>query len=429
MKTTVSISAKVENVDENRIRLEIEIPLVRSHVQNEELIQHGLNAGGVLATQESLKLFDTDGTPIQIGTIKLTSKGQLEKTYQTPYGAAVIERHVYQSSEGGETHCPLERDARIIGSSTPKLAKMISHKYSRSSVDEVKSDFKSNHGRSLSKEYIQRISDLVGSFALAKEESWSYSTPKIEGNVATIAIGIDGTCMLMRNEGYRQAMVGTISLYDKKGERMHSTYVAATPEYGKETFLSRVEKEISDVKKSYPDVRYVGIADGAKDNWPFLKQHTSIQITDFYHASEYLTSASHAIFSRESERQKWLDEACHKLKHNKTGAQSLLRELKKHADRRLSSIKKEKLKKSISYFESQRPRMKYADMQQQNIPIGSGPTESACKVIVKQRLGRSGMKWKEKGAGIVLSLRCLDKSDRWEEFWGKIDQYGFSLAA
>jgi hypothetical protein len=29
-------------------------------------------------------------------------------------------------------------------------------------------------------------------------------------------------------------MVGTISLYDAEGERQHTTYIAAAPEYGKE---------------------------------------------------------------------------------------------------------------------------------------------------------------------------------------------------
>jgi hypothetical protein len=40
-------------------------------------------------------------------------------------------------------------------------------------------------------------------------------------------------------------------------------------------------------------------------------------------------------------------------------------------------------------------------------PIGSGVTEAACQVLVKQRLCGSGMKWKEGGAAAVLSLRCL----------------------
>jgi hypothetical protein len=36
--------------------------------------------------------------------------------------------------------------------------------------------------------------------------------------------------------GYRQAMVSTIALYDNEGERLHTLYVAAAPEYGKAGF-------------------------------------------------------------------------------------------------------------------------------------------------------------------------------------------------
>ncbi len=72
--------------------------------------------------------------------------------------------------------------------------------------------------------------------------------------------------------------------------------------------------------------------------------------------------------------------------------------------------------------------MNYAKNAEKNIPIGSGITEAACKVIVKQRLCCSGMKWKDEGASAVLTLRCLNYSDgRWEQFRNKIDRYGFSL--
>jgi len=69
-------------------------------------------------------------------------------------------------------------------------------------------------------------------------------------------------------------MVGTISLYDKQGKRQHTIHIGATPEYGKATFWQRMQREITNVKKTYPQAIYVGIADGAKDNWSFLKQHT-----------------------------------------------------------------------------------------------------------------------------------------------------------
>ncbi len=90
-----------------------------------------------------------------------------------------------------------------------------------------------------------------------------------------------------------------------------------------------------------------------------------------------------------------------------------------HSKRRLQM-----LHKAVSYFTHQKSRMNYYAMVEQGLPIGSGVTEAACKMIVKQRLCQSGMKWNEKGASIILSLRTLERSSRWEQFWGKVSQYG-----
>ncbi len=39
-----------------------------------------------------------------------------------------MNRHVYQRSVGGKTYCPLEKEARIIITSTPLFAKQVSSK-------------------------------------------------------------------------------------------------------------------------------------------------------------------------------------------------------------------------------------------------------------------------------------------------------------
>ena len=116
-------------------------------------------------------------------------------------------------------------------------------------------------------------------------------------NVITIGIGIDGTCLLMCQDGWREAMVGTISLYDLAGERLHTTYIGATPEYGKKTCFQRMETEITKVSATFPTALKVGVADGARTNWPFLTKHTTRQILDFYHATEYLTDVADAQFA------------------------------------------------------------------------------------------------------------------------------------
>src|SRR5262249_7817148 len=65
--------------------LQVEVRYNDSMLGFEEALQRGLNEAGVLATAEGLKRFDTDGSPITVGPVKFTSKGQVEKDYQTPY--------------------------------------------------------------------------------------------------------------------------------------------------------------------------------------------------------------------------------------------------------------------------------------------------------------------------------------------------------
>jgi hypothetical protein len=413
--------------------LQVEVPYNDSMLGFEETLQERLNEAGVVATAEGLKQFDTDGSPITLGTTKLTSKGQVEKDYQTPYGVATVARHVYQSNQGGPTFCPLDRDARIVVSSTPRFAKVLSHKYAEGSSPKVQLDLETNHGRSVSRCLIQDVADAVAAAVLAKEEDWSYTLPKFEAPPATVAVSLDGTCLLMGEGGWRETMVGTLSFYDRQGERLHTVYLAATPEYGKAKFLGRLEEEIARARAKCPAARYVGIADGAKGNWEFLGRHTDVQVTDFWHAAEYLGKAAAVVYrGRPQARKTWMDEACHRLKHEPGGAGWVLRRLRSLARERPRARGDEDVQKAITYLANQSGagRMDYAARVAANEPIGSGVTEAACKVIVKQRLCGSGMKWTEGGAAVVLSLRALSHtSERWEQFWSKVDRWGFPVAA
>ncbi|NJR52848.1 MAG: hypothetical protein HC780_28065 [Leptolyngbyaceae cyanobacterium CSU_1_3] len=84
---------------------------------------------------------------------------------------------------------------------------------------------------------------------------------------------------------------------------------------------------------------------------------------------------------------------------------------------------------AVTYFQNHHHQMNYALYRSRNYPIGSGVTEAACKTVIKQRLCGSGMRWKEKGATAILSLRALVlTSTRWNQFWNKLNQYGFSMA-
>ena len=494
---------------ETEITVQVTIKLSGSMLNMEELIRAGVNEVGGVATSEALSRFDATGDPIKIAGIKLTSKGKIAKEYQTPYCAVMLERHVYQSHKGGATYCPLDDRARIITSSTPKLAQIISYKYASLSSREAADDFYNSHGRKTIPSFIQQTADMVGSIAQATEETWEYEVPSLVDPVSTICLSLDGTCMLMHKTnkddvtirktnkgqlisafnienntditdtdifkiiheniiidghkpdcistksikkimhgeidtldalldnmhtpeagGYREAMTGNISLYDPNGERLHTIYLGATPEYGKAKFLLHLQDEINKIKNKYPTSLYIGLADGAANNWEFLNPNTECQILDFYHATEYLAGASYSFSTLEAERKAWLHSVCHELKHTKNAAQNILEQMKEQLDKikdkkKIADITKKKLTSAITYFTNQLPRMNYYEYTTKNLPIGSGVTEAACKTLIKQRLCHSGMRWKDKGASVVIALRALVKTtNRWDQFWNRISQNG-----
>ena len=61
--------------------------------------------------------------------------------------------------------------------------------------------------------------------------------------------------------------------------------------------------------------------------------------------------------------------------------------------------------------------MRYAKAQAQNLPIGSGVVEAACKTLATERMKRSGMRWRHAGGQAILTLRALHQSARFERGW------------
>ena len=249
--------------------------------------------------------------------------------------------------------------------------------------------------------------------------------------------------MLLREDGWRQAMVGSISLLNNEGIRIHTTYLAQAPEYlycvrstryGKETFYRDLANEIETTKKAYPGIRCIGVADGAPDNWKFLESFVDVQVLDFFHATEYLTKVSKAAFKSKAEADEWLKQTCHILKHETDGAELLLEGMKNLMNKKRNNKNKEEIEKAVTYFANHLHQMlalcaahvDYANYMSRKIPIGSGVIEAACKVIIKQRMCSSGMRWTDEGAKSVLVLRCFNETNgKWKQFWNKVTKMGY----
>jgi len=241
--------------------------------------------------------------------------------------------------------------------------------------------------------------------------------------------------MHLSKEGWREAMAGTISFYDAKGERQHTVYLGATPEYGKADFLRRFTAEIERVKAHFPKAKRVGLADGAESNWQFLTPHTQTQILDFYHASSYLGAVANAKYPKDKNAHKaWLEDRCHQLKHTAEAAQALYNEMvvlqARKCTQKLPRHLRDKLGAAVTYYKNHRHQMDYISYTEQNFPIGSGVTEAACKTLIKQRFCLAGMRWKQPGAAGILNLRALVlTAQRWTQFWQKINLFGVPSVA
>ena len=74
-------------------------------------------------------------------------------------------------------------------------------------------------------------------------------------------------------------------------------------------------------------------------------------------------------------------------------------------------------RKTLGYFRNNRSRMNYYRLTMDGYPIGSGEAEAANKVLVTQRLKRSGQSWSQDSGQGVLAFRALLKSDRFDRAW------------
>ena len=425
--------AELVNRSGNEVTVQFTLTLTGSMLADEQALQQSLNAAGQVAMAPMLEQFDTNGEPVRVDGLKHTVRTCSSKTYETPYGPVQIERNVYQHSGGGWVYVPLENDAHTILNSTPRYAQIVSGKYARLGADAICEDLLECNGRKLSRNYAKKLSDFIGTIAQCHESEWEYDLPEFDEPVGSISIGLDGTCMLMHADGWRESMCGTIAFYDNQGERLHTVYCSATPQYGKEKFKMKFSREIERVQAKFPDALYIGLADGARDNWTFLSKYTSRQLLDYFHAREYVGKASAAIFvSDKARRAKWEEDHSHNLKHKRGSSGRILKDLREHlaslSGRDVES-RREELHKVITYYENNKSKMSYASHLKNNLPIGSGITEAACKVLIKQRMCQSGSRWKDQGASCVLSLRSLKlTTGRWQQFWNYIMRHGCTLS-
>jgi hypothetical protein len=426
--------------DEAANRLSIEINGIaweackgEDFYQGELRVQELVAGIGQELTKELMVAKEEKAWRIEVGgTVYYRKQPASVGHYKSLYGNIAVERHLYQTAQGGETICPLERHCQMekFGSATPLLAEVIAFKVSAMTPREVALDLEKGHRVAAAPSYIAETAQAVGQIAVDKKEAWELQKTGTEGAaVRVVATGMDGATLPLVDENYKMAMVGTIALYDAAGERQSTEYLGAMPEAGREGFYRHWDGRVADVLEQYPEAVHVALCDGERGNWEHIDTAypKALDILDFFHGAEHLAKAADSLFGRAlgEEKQAWYEYYYATLQEAKDGVYTLIRELIYQGNHKqdLSRSRREALDTEITYFQNNAPRMHYWEYLAWGLPIGSGVTEAGCKELIKSRFCRSGMKWKRASGDTILQLRAIRLSKQWDTFWFKVIRY------
>lgn len=402
---------------------------------------HGnLGEFGRLVEQAVLEKADIEKPSIELEGQRHYKKYKGPQEYQCLFGKIAVTRSVYQAN-GERTMCPLEVNAGILHHHlTPAAAEFVAYATAHMVPGELAEFCRRWQYLTPSETVIKQVAGEIGEMAEMLQEVHEEAARKEEGplpaETAVVTISRDGTSVNIREEGWRQAQVGAISLYgplveaeDKEKEsrrgRLRTVYLAQMPEEKSPSFDAKFDREVEHTLKGLPEgSTIVCLADGSLGIWRDFEEHPqlkdAVHINDFWHAAQYLAKAGKALFGDGSaEAEEWFRKYRRILKEEDGGVESVVRSIRyfRKTYGTGSGPRAEAIHDSLRFFTRNRERMQYADYRRQGLPIGSGVVEAACKTVVGQRFKRAGMRWSIEGGQNILNLRVLVLSKRWDAFW------------
>lgn len=172
------------------------------------------------------------------------------------------------------------------------------------------------------------------------------------------------------------------------------------------------------LRRGFDQIRQpIVLGDGAHWIWNIADQHfpAATQIVDYFHAREHLADLTKLLTAVLDDPAAFEQRLVDALDLGDTTAIATA-----VADLHLPQQEPDLATPAateVGYFTGNHHRMQYADFTANGYYIGSGPVESACNTIVKQRAKRAGMHWSITGLDPVLALRTLHQSRREAILW------------
>lgn len=366
----------------------------------------------------------------------------------TLFGAIQLSRYSYEPlsearDDGQASFAPLEMCLGIVeGNATPALAERVGRAAASHTQQEVLDLLRCEHcvpwSIAVLRKVIAAVSQGIAEHVHAAQKKqlldWLRAANDSTGrHKITLAVGRDGIMLPIRGEQtYKEGAVATLSVYDRRGGRLGTIYLGEMPESYQTTLSAALTKLITDVLQEWggPSPRLAYITDAGFHQTGYFEdvltqmddprragqQLQWTRIVDFYHASEYLAQLAQVLFDDPRAGQAWQKRMRHWLKHEPNAVFRILHSAAKYYhERRLTAKQRKAYQQAYGYLNKYKAYMDYTAYRQWGLPIGSGVTEAACKMVFTQRFKQSGMAWAIEGGRVILTLRLATLSQVWKQ--------------
>ena len=430
--------------------------------QRQDVIAYGLRAVGAHIEERSLRELTTDAELIEIEGVAYRRLRQPSSTeYFGMWGSYRIEEALYRQAgmRNGPTIKPLEKRAGMVTKSmTPMLARTLGEMQadmtSREAAKRLRRLGLGSGERAYVADHVHRLevelADQVDELEQAAREA-----EKLPEGVASISCGMDRRSIPMEEDrpveqppktdrrvrrrpyvrkkpgpidvNYRMAYVGTVSLVDEDAQAIRTMRYTMEADGDAQELAKRIRAEVEGLLGKRPSLPISIVQDGAKE-LEVLREEllggaaadtTVHDLVDYQHLLGYLDAVVAACEPPDDpHNMKRLYRG--KLLHEDRGIDHIFPALRRRArnipNTSERSAERKALARALSYIRDRRGRMRYAAARRANLFIGSGATESTCKLI-GQRTNRSGARWRPPGVRGTMAVRSLVLSERWDHAW------------
>ena len=229
-------------------------------------------------------------------------------------------------------------------------------------------------------------------------------------------LSLDGGMVNIRGEGWKEFKSGVVFDVEPRTAQdqalndiidlAHGVKMAYTAVLGSVTQFAPAFWALAVAHKVPRAAESSVTADGAEWIWPLVDDlfPDSVQIVDWYHATQHLAQAAQALFPDHPEQAERWD------------AQQRTALFRGEIWKITHPLDRAGLTDHSRYFHTHQRRMQYQAFREQGYPIGSGTVESGIKQF-KARLTGPGMRWSRPAAERMLVVRAAVLSHDFDRLW------------